>query len=100
MASYDKNVSDTSIENVIRQCIQLIALFPMLSVYGYQAYNHYKKNGSLYIHRPKSDLSTSENLLRMLRPNKQYTELEAKVLDLALVLHMVVEIILLLLQEL
>lgn len=88
LASYDKNVSDTSIENVIRQCIQLIALFPMLSVYGYQAYNHYKKNGSLYIHRPKSDLSTSENLLRMLRPNKQYTELEAKVLDLALVLHM------------
>ena len=88
LASYDKNISDTSIENVIRQCIQLIALFPMLSVYGYQAYNHYKKNGSLYIHRPKSDLSTSENLLRMLRPNKQYTELEAKVLDLALVLHM------------
>lgn len=88
LASYDKNVSDTSIENVIRQCIQLIALFPMLSVYGYQAYNHYKKNGSLYIHRPKPELSTSENLLRMLRPNKQYTELEAKVLDLALVLHM------------
>lgn len=88
LASYDKNVSDTSIENVIRQCVQLIALFPMLSVYGYQAYNHYKKNGSLYIHRPKADLSTSENLLRMLRPNKQYTDLEAKVLDLALVLHM------------
>lgn len=88
LASYDKNVSDTSIENVIRQCIQLIALFPMLSVYGYQAYNHYKKNGSLYIHRPKPELSTSENLLRMLRSNKQYTELEAKVLDLALVLHM------------
>lgn len=88
LASYDKNVSDTSIENVIRQCIQLIALFPMLSVYGYQAYNHYKKNGSLYIHRPKPELSTSENLLRMLRPNKKYTKLEAKVLDLALVLHM------------
>lgn len=88
LASYDKNVSDTSIENVICQCVQLIALFPMLSVYGYQAYNHYKKNGSLYIHRPKADLSTSENLLRMLRPNKQYTDLEAKVLDLALVLHM------------
>ena len=88
LASYDKNVSDTSIENVIRQCIQLIALFPMLSVYGYQAYNHYKKSGSLYIHRPKPELSTSENLLRMLRPNKKYTKLEAKVLDLALVLHM------------
>ena len=88
LASYDKNVSDTSVENVIRQSIQMIALFPMLSVYGYQAYNHYKKNGSLYIHRPKPELSTSENLLRMLRPNKQYTKLEAKVLDLALVLHM------------
>lgn len=88
LASYDKNVADTSLENVIRQCIQLIALFPMLSVYGYQAYNHYKKNHSLYIHRPKPELSTSENLLRILRPDKKYTELEAKVLDLALVLHM------------
>ena len=88
LASYDKNVSDTSLENVIRQCVQLIALFPMLSVYGYQAYNHYKKNGSLYIHRPRPELSTSENFLRILRPDKQYTELEAKVLDLALVLHM------------
>ena len=73
LASYDKNVSDTSLENVIRQCIQLIAVFPMLSVYGYHAYNHYKKNQSLYIHRPKDDLSTSENLLIMLRPNKKYT---------------------------
>lgn len=81
-------MSDTSVENVIRQSIELIATFPMLSVYGYQAYNHYKKNKSLYIHRPKSELSTSENLLRMLRPDKKYTELEARVLDLALVLHM------------
>lgn len=88
LASYDKEVSDTSLENVIRQCIQLIAVFPMMSVYGYQAYNHYKRNGSLYIHRPKPELSTSENFLRMLRPDKKYTELEAKVLDLALVLHM------------
>lgn len=88
LASYDKNVSDTSLENVIRQSVQLIALFPMLSVYGYQAYNHYKKNCSLYIHRPKAELSTSENLLRILRPDKKYTALEAKVLDLALVLHM------------
>ncbi len=88
LASYDKNVSDTSVENVIRQSIELIATFPMLSVYGYQAYNHYKKNKSLYIHRPKPELSTSENLLRMLRPDKKYTELEARVLDLALVLHM------------
>ncbi len=88
LASYDRNVSDTSVENVIRQSIQLIGTFPMLSVYGYHAYNHYKKNKSLYIHRPKPELSTSENFLRMLRPDKQYTELEAKVLDLALVLHM------------
>ena len=88
LASYDRNVSDTSLENVIRQCIQLIAVFPMMSVYGYHAYNHYKKGESFYIHRPKAELSTSENLLRMLRPDMKYTELEAKVLDLALVLHM------------
>ncbi len=88
LASYDKNVSDTSLENVIRQCINLVAVFPVLSVYGYQAYNHYKKGGSLYIHRPKAELSTSENILRMLRPDKKYTDLEARVLDLALVLHM------------
>lgn len=88
LASYDKYVADTSVENVIRQCVQLISIFPMLSVYGYHAFNHYKKNKSLYIHRPKSELSTSENFLRMLRADKKYTELEAKVLDLALVLHM------------
>lgn len=88
LASYDRNVSDTSLENVIRQCIQLIAVFPMMSVYGYHAYNHYRKGNSFYIHRPKPELSTSENLLRMLRPDMKYTELEAKVLDLALVLHM------------
>jgi citrate synthase len=88
LASYDKNMEDTSIENVIRQSIQLISIFPMLSVYGYHAYNHYKRNKSLYIHRPSAGLSTSENFLRMLRPDKKYTELEAKVLDLALVLHM------------
>ena len=88
LASYDRNVSDTSLEYVIRQCIQLIAVFPMMSVYGYHAYNHYRKGNSFYIHRPKPELSTSENLLRMLRPDMKYTELEAKVLDLALVLHM------------
>lgn len=88
LASYDKNMSDTSVENVIRQSINLISTFPMISVYGYHAYNHYKRNKSLYIHRPKPELSTSENILRMLRPDKKYTELEAKVLDLALVLHM------------
>ena len=87
-ASYDKNSSDTSIENVLRQCLGLIAVFPMLSVYGYHAYNHYSNDESMYIHRPQKKLSTAENLLMMLRPDKQYTELEAKVLDTALVLHM------------
>ncbi len=88
LANYDKYSTDTSIENVIKECIGLIAVFPVLAVYGYQAYNHYKKNRSLYIHRPDPKLSTSENILRMLRPDKKYTELEAKVLDIALVLHM------------
>jgi len=88
LASYDKNCSDTSVENVLRQCIGLISVFPMLSVYGYHAYNHYQNDESMYIHRPSRKLSTAENLLMMLRPNKEYTELEAKVLDIALVLHM------------
>ncbi|MDE7353675.1 MAG: citrate/2-methylcitrate synthase [Acetatifactor sp.] len=88
LASYDKNCSDTSIENVLRQCIALISVFPMLSVYGYHAYNHYQNDESMYIHRPSRKLSTAENLLMMLRPDKKYTELEARVLDIALVLHM------------
>ncbi len=88
LASYDKNCNDTSIENVLRQCINLISVFPMLSVYGYHAYNHYQNDESMYIHRPVRKLSTAENLLMMLRPDKEYTELEAKVLDIALVLHM------------
>lgn len=88
LASYDKNCSDTSIENVLRQCLGLIAVFPMLAVYGYHAYNHYSNDESMYIHRPQKKLSTAENLLMMLRPDKQYTELEARVLDTALVLHM------------
>lgn len=88
LASYDKNCCDTSIENVLRQCIGLISVFPMLSVYGYHAYNHYSNDDSMYIHRPQKKLSTAENLLMMLRPDKKYTELEAKVLDIALVLHM------------
>lgn len=85
--SYDNNANDTSIPNVLRQCIQLISNFPALSVYAYQAYRHYQKGKGLYIHRPSSKLSTSENILRMLRPDKNFTELEAKILDLALVLH-------------
>ncbi len=88
LASYDKNCMDTSIENVLRQCIGLISVFPMLSVYAYHAYNHYKNDESMYIHRPEKKLSTAENILMMLRPDKKYSELEAKVLDIALVLHM------------
>ena len=88
LASYDRNCSDISIENVMRQCIGLISVFPMLAVYGYHAYNHYSNDDSMYIHRPQKKLSTAENLLMMLRPDKQYTELEARVLDIALVLHM------------
>ncbi len=88
LASYDRNCNDTSIENVLQQCINLISVFPMLSVYGYHAYNHYQNDESMYIHRPSRKLSTAENLLMMLRPDKEYTELEAKVLDIALVLHM------------
>lgn len=88
LASYDKNAGDTSVENVLRQCIGLISVFPMLAVYGYHAYNHYYNDESMYIHRPQKKLSTAENLLMMLRPDKHYTELEARVLDIALVLHM------------
>lgn len=86
--SYDKNADDISLENVMRQSLTLISIFPMLAVYGYHAYNYYIRDKSLYIHKPSSRLSTAENVLRMLRPDKKYTKFEAKVLDLALVLHM------------
>lgn len=86
--SYDNNPDDISLPNVMRQCLNLISVFPLLSVYGYQAYNHYVRGKSLYIHNPKKNLSTAENILRMLRPDKKYTDLEAKILDLALILHM------------
>lgn len=85
--SYDDKPDDTSTSNVLRQCIELIALFPLLSVYGYQAYQHYHENCSLFIHIPDSKLSTAENILHLLRPDSSYTELEAKLLDLCLVLH-------------
>ena len=85
--SYDENANDIRIENVLRQCLQLIALFPLLSVYGYQAYSHYHDGNSLYIHNPLPELSTAENILRVLRPDSSYTDLEARILDLALVLH-------------
>lgn len=88
LASYDDRVADLSLNNVLKQCLTLISIFPMLSVYGYHAYNHYECGESFYIHRPDDKLSAAENILRMLRPDKKYTELEAKVLDIALVLHM------------
>jgi len=88
LASYDDDASDLSMANVLRQCLMMISVFPLLAVYGYHAYNHYECNDSLYIHRPDPSLGMAENLLRMLRPDKQYTNLEAHVLDIALVLHM------------
>ena len=88
LASYDENAKDTSIENVLRQSIQLISEFPLLAVYGYHAYNHYEKQASMYIHHPDPNLSTAENLLMLLRPDQKYTDVEAKVLDTALILHM------------
>lgn len=88
LASYDDNAKDNSINNSLRQCIQLISLFPVLAVYAYHAYNHYKNDESMYIHRPDVTLSTAENLLMMLRPDKEYSPVEAKVLDTALILHM------------
>ena len=85
--SYDEDAEDISIPNVLRQSMQLIALFPLLSVYGYQAYRHYHDGQSLFIHQPDPKLSTAENILRILRPDCSYTELEARVLDIALILH-------------
>lgn len=87
LASYDEQLSG-GIDNNIRQCMQLISVFPMLAVYGFHADNHYNNDGSMYIHRPDPKLSTAENFLKMLRPDEQYSWLEAKVLDTALILHM------------
>ncbi len=88
LSSYDENITSNDIDNCIRQCLMLTAVFPMLAVYGYHAYNHYDNDGSMYIHRPAPGLSTAENFLRMLRPDTKYTELEARVLDIVLMLHM------------
>ena len=86
--SYDRNADDVSIPNVLRQCLQLISVFPLLSVYGYQAYSYYIRNrDSFFIHEPDPALSTSQNILHMLRMNSKFTPLEAKILDLALILH-------------
>lgn len=88
LGCYDEAADDTSLENVLRQSIALISEFPMLAVYSYHAYNHYEKDGSMYIHRPDPALSTAEAILTMLRPDKKYTFQEAQTLDMALVLHM------------
>lgn len=85
--AYDDRADDTSLPNVLRQCLQLTALVPLISVYGYQAYMHYHEGHSLFIHLPQPELSTAENILYLLRENSQYSELEARILDLALVLH-------------
>ncbi len=87
LGSYDSRVNDLSLDNVIRQCVQLMSIFPMLAVYSYHAYNHYEKDQSMYIHRPDPRLSTAENFLRLLRPDTQFSELEARALDVALLLH-------------
>ena len=88
MYSYDDRADDTSLPNVLRQCLQLISIFPLLTIYGYQAYSHYHDGNSLYIHQPQPELSAAENILHILRPDSQYTQLEARILDIALVLHM------------
>jgi citrate synthase len=85
--SEDKYPDSTATENVMRQCLELVSLFPMLSVYAYQVNNYYRHNTDLIIHRPNQNLSHAENLLHILRPDSKYTELEARVLDIALVLH-------------
>lgn len=85
--AYDDRADDTSLPNVLRQCLELTALVPLISVYGYQAYMHYHEGHSLFIHLPQPELSTAENILYLLRENSQYSELEARILDLALVLH-------------
>lgn len=86
--SYDDKADDTTLPNVLRQCLQLISLFPMFSVYGYQAYKHYHDGASLFIHPPVANYSTAENILHILRPDSKFTPLEAKLLDTALILHM------------
>lgn len=86
--SYDDYEDDVSLPNVLRQCMQLISLFPLLSIYGYRSYKHYHDGESLVIHTPDLTLSTAENILHVLRPDSKYTELEAKILDVCLVIHM------------
>ena len=86
--SYDDKADDVSLPNVLRQCLQLISTFPLLSIYSYQAYRYYHDGGSLHIHQPVWEYSTAENILHILRPDSKFTPLEAKILDIALILHM------------
>ena len=85
--SYDDNPEDTSVQNNLRQCIELIARFSTMTAYAYQTKRRYHENKSMYMHNPKAELSTAENLLRLIRPNKEYSKLEAATLDLSLILH-------------
>lgn len=85
--AYDTKANDISLPNVLRQCLLLTSVFPLLAVYGYQSFRHYFEGDSFFIHTPKPELSTAENILYMLRPDCKYTELEARILDVALVLH-------------
>ena len=85
--SYDDRADDITTENVLRQCLQLVALFPMFAVYGYQASCYFHEGTSFFLHPPKAEYSTAENILHMLRPNSKFSPLEAKILDIALVLH-------------
>lgn len=85
--SYDDNPDDITEENVLRQCLQLVAMFPLLAVYSYQAHRYYQ-GASLIIHHPKKEFSTAENILHCLRDDSKFTPLEAKLLDVALILHM------------
>ncbi|MBO5776745.1 MAG: citrate synthase, partial [Clostridia bacterium] len=85
--AYDENPDSIAMDNVLMQCLDLIAKFPMLSVYGYQVYKHYHEDKGLIIHQPDPEMSVAENILRMLRPDGKFTPLEAKILDLCLVLH-------------
>ena len=88
LSAYDPKALDTSLDNVLRQSLILIGTLPLMTVYGYHAYHHYCQDGSFYIHHPDENLTMAENLLMMLRPDRHFTDLEAQVLDLALVLHM------------
>jgi citrate synthase len=85
--SYDANADDTSVENVLRQSLQLIATFPMLALYSYQAFKHYHDFGDLLIRTPNPEYTTAQNILNLLRPDGKFTDIEAKALDLCLVIH-------------